>query len=105
MAIHLNDDELKGITIAQQLGLDPETGPFATVLKDVDVMIAVVTHVCDINTRLWCVYEMHCAVLKGVPVKLCAYISKNNLCNGRVHEYTCVASAKINVDSSAARCG
>jgi len=40
-----------------------------------------------------------------VPVKLCAYISPNALKWGRVHEDTCVASAKISVDSSAARCG
>jgi len=63
MAIHQNsetdNDYIAGeITISQQLGLDPETGPFATVLKSVSVMIAVVTHVCDINTRLWYVCGM-----------------------------------------------
>ena len=58
MAIHQNDDELKGITIGEQLGPEPETGPFATVLKSVSVMIAVVSHVCDINKRLWYVYKM-----------------------------------------------
>ena len=58
MAIHQNDDESEGITVAQQLGPDPETGPSATVLKNVSLMIAVVTHVCDINTRLWYVYRM-----------------------------------------------
>merc|ERR1740124_344249 len=68
-------------------------------------MIAVVTHVCDINTRLWCVYEMHFAVSQGVPVKLCAYISREDLCCGLVHKDTCVANAKFSVDSSAARCG
>merc|ERR1740124_1618513 len=110
MAIHQNsetdDDYISTeITIAQQLGPDPETGPFATVLKSVDVMIAVVTYVCDINTRLWCVYEMHIAVCQGVPVKLCAYISEEDLDYGRVYKDTCVASAEISVDSSAARCG
>ena len=58
MAVHQNDDKSNGITIGEQLGPDPETGPFATVLKSVSVMIAVVTHVCDINTRLWYVYRM-----------------------------------------------
>ena len=63
MAIHQNsetDDDYisEEIIIAEQLGLDPETGPFATVLKSFSVMIAVVTHVCDINTRLWYVYGM-----------------------------------------------
>merc|ERR1740124_1820044 len=105
MAIHQNDDGSKGITIGEQLVPDPETGPFATVLKGVSLMIAAATHVCDINTRLWCVYEMHFAVCQGVPVKLCAHISPESLEFGRVHEDTCVASAKFSVDSSAARCG
>merc|ERR1740124_559751 len=105
MAIHQNDDTSTGITISQQLGSEPETGPFATVLKSVSLMIAVVTHVCDINIRLWCVYEMHFAVCQGVSVKLCAYISPDDLEFGRVHEDTCVASAEFSVDSSAARCG
>merc|ERR1740124_1540776 len=48
---------------------------------------------------------MHFAVCQGVPVKLCAYISRENLRCGRVHEDTCVTSAKFSVDSSAARCG
>ena len=38
-------------------------------------------------------------------MKLCAYIIPESLRNGRVHEDTCVASAKFSVDSSAARCG
>merc|ERR1740124_447927 len=105
MAIHQNDDKSNGITIGEQLGPDPETGPFATVLKSASVMIAVVTHVCDINTRLWCVYEMHFAVCQGVPVKLCAYISENDLLYARLDKDTCVASAELSVDSSAARCG
>merc|ERR1711957_1078989 len=105
MAIHQNDDKSKGITIGEQLGSNPETGPFATVLKSVSLMIAVVTHVCDINTRLWCVYEMHFAISQGVPVKLCAYISAEDLRCGRVYEDTCVASAEFSVNSSAARCG
>ena len=39
-------------TITDQLGPDPEFGPFATVLKQADVMIAVVTTLCDIYTQL-----------------------------------------------------
>merc|ERR1740124_247265 len=104
LAINQNGDDDE-ITIGEQLGPDPETGPFATVLKSVGLMIAVVTHVCDINTRLWCVYEMHFAISQGVPVKLCSYISRASLCNGQVDKDTCVESAKIRVDSSAARCG
>merc|ERR1740124_604084 len=110
MAIHQNsetDDDYiaEEITISQQLGPDPETGPFATVLKSVSLMIAVVTHVCDINTRLWCVYEMHIAVCRGVPVKLCAYISPMSLKYAALQKDICVASAEFSVDSSAARCG
>ena len=48
---------------------------------------------------------MHFAVCQGVPVKLCAYITPDDLAPGRVHEDTCVASAKLSVNSSAARCG
>merc|ERR1740124_2183229 len=97
---HDNDYVPEEISITEQLGPDPETGPFATVLKCVSVMIAVVIHVCDINTRLWCVYQMHFAVSKGVSVKLCAYISHDDLFHGRVHKDTCVASAELSVDSS-----
>merc|ERR1740124_655 len=74
------------------------TCPFATVLKSVGLTIAVSIHVRNINTRLWCVYEMHFAVLKGVPVKLYAYISPEDLKNGRIHEDTCVASAESTND-------
>merc|ERR1740124_2113491 len=110
LAIHQNcdgDDDYvpEEITIGEQLGPDPETGPFATVLKSVSVMIAVVTHVCDINTRLRCVYEMHFAISQGVPVKLCSYISDTDLMYGDLDKDTCVASAKFRVNSSTARCG
>ena len=40
-------------TIGQQLGDDPEYGPFATVLKGAESMVAVVTWECDIYGRLW----------------------------------------------------
>ena len=48
---------------------------------------------------------MHFAVSKGVAVKLCAYISPDDLCWGYLEEDTCVASAEFRVDSSAALCG
>merc|ERR1740124_889836 len=105
MAIHQNDDKSKGITISEQLGEDLETGPFETVLKNAYVMMAVVTHVCDINTRLWCVYDMHLATCNSVPVKICAYISPDDLQSGLVQEDVCVASAEFSVDTFAARCG
>ena len=48
---------------------------------------------------------MHFAVSKGVPVKLCAYISRESLINGQVHKDTYVTSTEFSVDSSMARCG
>merc|ERR1740124_835658 len=100
MAMYQNDDESKGITITEQMG--PDRSPvFETVLKGVSLMLVVINNVCDINTRLWSVFEMYSAFSKGVPVKLCAYISPDDLKHGRIHEDTCVASAKFSVDSSA----
>ncbi len=42
-------------TIKQQLGDDPDYGPFATVLKGADLMLAVITGAgnFDIYARLW----------------------------------------------------
>ena len=48
---------------------------------------------------------MHFAVCQGVPVKLYAYISPDDLKHGRLHEDTCVTSTKFSVDSSMDRCG
>ena len=52
-SIYQNNDPDKGVTIWQQLGSDPEHGPVATVLRVVDLMLAVLTEECDIYTRLW----------------------------------------------------
>ena len=56
-SIYQSDGEGDSPTIGEQLGSDPEYGPFATVLKGADSMIAVVTEVCDIYTRLWYVCD------------------------------------------------
>ena len=48
---------------------------------------------------------MYFAVCQGVLVKLCVYISHEDLEYGQVHKHTCVASTEFNVNSSAARCG
>ena len=48
---------------------------------------------------------MHFVVYQGMQVKLCTYISPDDLYHGDVHKDTCVPSAKFNVDSSEARCG
>ena len=50
------DDPEKGIAISEQLGSDPECGPFATVLKFASLMLAVMTDECNIYTRLWYVH-------------------------------------------------
>ena len=54
-AIYQNSCDSDKPTIAEQLGPDPEFGPFATVLMDAESMIAVMTTLCEIYTRLWCV--------------------------------------------------
>ena len=55
-SIYQNNDPDKGVTIGEQLGPDLEYGPFATVLKEVDLMLAVLTEECHIYTRLWYVH-------------------------------------------------
>lgn len=90
-AIYQNED-LPDITIVKQLGAEPSTGPFATVLKQADCMIAVFTDTCDIYTRMWCVFEMFTAVEMGVPVQLLSF-----------HALTLQSSDSVN--SKVARCG
>ena len=51
-AIYQNNDPSKGVMIGEQLGSNPEYGPFATVLKVVNLMLSVMTNVCDIYTHL-----------------------------------------------------
>ena len=60
-AIHQSDDHSP--TIEEQLGPDPEYGPFATVLRYADSMVAIVTDVCDIYTRLWYVTDFKMIVI------------------------------------------
>jgi len=95
------------VTIAEQLGSDPKFGPFATVLRCAELMLAVLTHECDINTRLWgrCVYEMFFAVTNGVIVRLAPHVTTILLQLGNVLEDVCVNKAKSRVKSINARCG
>jgi len=60
------------VTIAKQLGPSPQAGPLATVLKQSEEMVAIMSKECDIYTRLWCVYEIFVAVQLNVPVSLLA---------------------------------
>ena len=55
-SIYQNDVIAKGVTIAQQLGSDLEWGPFVTVLREVDLMLVLLTDECDIYTQLWYVH-------------------------------------------------
>ena len=55
-AVYQSGDDNDGPTITQQLGTDPEYGPFAMVLRGATSMVAVITETCDIYTRLWYVY-------------------------------------------------
>jgi len=71
-SIYQNND-LEEVTISKQLGPDPHYGPFATVLRQSDLMIAIMTQSCDIYTRLWCVYEIFVAISMNIPVKLESY--------------------------------
>lgn len=72
MSICQNDD-VESVTIEKQLGPDPQYGPFATVLKQADSMVAIMTQSCDIYTRLWCVFEIYIAISLNVPVALQSY--------------------------------
>lgn len=72
MSICQNND-IEDVTIEKQLGPDPHYGPFATVLRQADSMIAIMTKSCDIYTRLWCVYEIFTAISLNIPVKLETY--------------------------------
>ncbi len=53
LSIYQSDGDHDLPTIADQLGPDPDYGPFATVLKGADMMMAVITDGCDIYSRLW----------------------------------------------------
>ncbi len=69
-------NDIEDVTVDKQLGPHPSTGPFATVLKQADKMVCVMTPESDIYTRLWCVYEMYVAVSFGVSVGM-AYFSES----------------------------
>merc|ERR1712008_242461 len=86
-------------------GPDPKFGPFATVLRCAQLMLAVLTHECDIYTRLWCVYELFFAGEHDVNVRLITHITHNSLNYGRVEEDIGVNEAKNRVNSTGARCG
>ena len=67
-AIYQNEDK-PSLTISKQLGPSIEYGPFATVLKQANSMIAVFTPSVDIYLRMWCVFEIFIAVKLKVPLR------------------------------------
>eukprot|EP00927_Polykrikos_kofoidii_P068092 TRINITY_DN63489_c0_g1_i1.p1 TRINITY_DN63489_c0_g1~~TRINITY_DN63489_c0_g1_i1.p1 ORF type:complete len:1214 (+),score=137.61 TRINITY_DN63489_c0_g1_i1:164-3805(+) len=69
MAIYQPED-LPEVTIARQLGPSPRRGPFATVLRQASQMLCLLTELCNIYTRMWCVYEMFVAMEFGVQVRM-----------------------------------
>ena len=62
-SFYLSYDENDKPTFAEQVGEDPNYGPFATALRGADSVVAVVTgdEECDIKKRLWCLFELHLA--------------------------------------------
>jgi len=105
LSIYQNHNPDKGVTIGKQLGSDPKFGPFATVLRCAELMLAVLTHECDIYTRLWCVYELFFAVTNDVNVRLAPHITENNVMWGHLEKDICISEAKNRVKSVDARCG
>lgn len=94
-------EDLPHVTIEQQLGPHPSTGPFATVLKQADVMLAVLTGQCNIYTRMWCVLEMFTALQLGLPVRIAQYMRPYSQDVNMPFLHQCATA----VDSAAARCG
>ena len=95
------------VTIEKQLGPSPSSGPFATVLKQADAMIAILTDSCDIYTRLWCVYEIFVAITLSVPVSLSSFqeITSSGGGSDAMYSNTILDSSGKPVVTSAANCG
>jgi len=72
MAIYQNEDGA-GPTIKEQLGPDPHYGPFATVLKQADLMIAIVDSAGNLYERMWCIFEMFVALELKLKVEVAQY--------------------------------
>ena len=58
LSIYQSKGEGDSPTIAEQLEPDPDYGPFATVLRQAEQMMAVVTEKCNIYTRRWYVNQL-----------------------------------------------
>lgn len=76
LSIYQSNNEADSPTIGQQLGPNPQFGPFATVLRCAVLMIAVITDACDIYTRLWYVQLNH-----RVLISIVSYFTWNSSSN------------------------
>jgi len=107
MAIYQCED-IHELTIEQQLGSDVSRGPFATVLKQANVMLALLTPDSNIYTRMWCVLEIFMAIRLGVSVRLVSFREEESLyaygSDVRVDD-AAVKHGKLRCDSRSARCG
>jgi len=101
MAIYQPED-IPAVNIKNQIGPVPEHSPFATVLRQVDVMVCVATRSCNLYTRMWCVYEMFFAIQQEVKVVMAQAIQYSEDC-GFLDTYTKQLEEPIN--SRSAYCG
>jgi len=97
-----------GPSIAEQLSSDPSTGPFGTVLKSIKgtdgLMVAVITSMCNIYERMWCVYEMYEAMQLSLEVKVVQPLGRIGVFEPHLHPLMrFIKEGKV--DSEKARCG
>lgn len=104
MAIYQCED-IPELTIERQLGEDVNRGPFATVLKQASIMLALLTPDSNIYTRMWCVLEIFVAIQLGTPVQLVSYRNDLNFHGVRGTSDAVVEHGKKRCYSKSARCG
>lgn len=68
-------------------------------------MIVDVTELCDIYTRLWCVYEMHEAQKLKKKVTLCPHTYDIDVECGHLQQDVCISNIETEVGSKNAYCG
>lgn len=95
------------MTIKKQLGPSPSSGPFSTVLKQADRMVAIMTDSCDIYTRLWCVYEIFTAMTLNVPISLASYnnITTSGGSSDAMYTNVVLDSSSKEISTFSAECG
>lgn len=108
MAIYQPED-MPAVLVEKQLGSSPDTGPFATVLKQAAEMVAIMTEQGDIYSRLWCVFEIFIAIQLQVPVTMSAFAESRGWAQsgGSMQTYhnAIMDGSETPVDTRSARCG